>query len=345
MQKKFQKTGKQILSGYAFLLLLMVFSGCNHSSADAPSGTIGTGANDSEKKLNIVCTIAMITDMVKNIAGEHANVIGIMGEDVDPHMFQPQRDSINKIHNADIVFYCGLNLEGQMSRLFGLQASKGKNLFAVTAGIDQQYLRKPEGAHGHYDPHLWPDVSAWSKCAQYIADRLSELDPAHSSEYQKNCESYREQLTALDTYIKERISSIPESTRYLVTAHDAFGYFSRAYEIPVRSVQGISTESEAGVQDINKLVDFLASQKIPAIFVESSTPKKNIEAVIEGVKAKGFNVKVGGELFSDAMGQTGTYEGTYIGMMDHNATIITRALGGDAPEKGLNGKLNSGSPE
>ena len=218
-------------------------------------------------------------------------------------------------------------------------ARKGKPVYAVTEGIEESYLREPPEFAGHYDPHVWMDVTAWSKCVAFVAKSLGEFDAPNAAYYQSNAEKFRAQLKELDDYIRKVIATVPPEQRYLVTAHDAFGYFSRAYEIPVRSVQGISTESEAGVDDINQLVDFLVEKKVKAIFVESSVSSRNLEAVIEGTARKRAKVTIGGELFSDAMGKPGTYEGTYIGMMDHNGTIIARALGGDAPEKGFQGKL------
>ena len=342
--KKLVTQKNQLLVSFNLVLLTFCLIGCDTNSAKTVSQTDTNSSENlhvTDRQLKIVTTIGMITDIVRNVVGDHATVEGIMGEDVDPHLYQPQRDAIKKIQAADIVFYCGLNLEGQMSRLFEQQAGKGRKLFAVTSAVETEYLRKPDGAHGHYDPHLWPDVATWSLCVQFIADKMAELDPTNKEDYLKNCKVYRDQLGQLDEYVKTSIASIPESSRYLVTAHDAFGYFSRAYQIPVKSVQGISTESEAGVQDINNLVEFLAEKKIPAIFVESSTPRKNIEAVVEGVKSRGFEIKIGAELFSDAMGETGTYEGTYIGMMDHNATRIAQALGGKVPEGGFQGKLET----
>jgi manganese/zinc/iron transport system substrate-binding protein len=184
------------------------------------------------------------------------------------------------------------------------------------------------------------DVSLWSQCVEQIAKELAEFDPPHAAEYQKNAAAYRESLKGLDDYVRRVVQSIPEDKRVLVTAHDAFGYFSQAYGIEVRSVQGVTTESEAGVQDVNNLVDFLVARKIPAIFVESSVNSKNIDAVREGCQSRGVNVAIGGELFSDALGPAGDYTGTYIGMIDANATRIARALGGDAPSGGYQEKLS-----
>jgi manganese/zinc/iron transport system substrate-binding protein len=183
------------------------------------------------------------------------------------------------------------------------------------------------------------DVSLWSECVAHVAKVLGEFDPPNKDYYQQNAERYQQELQSLDDYVRQVITSIPEQQRALVTAHDAFEYFSRAYDIPVRSAQGISTESEPGVNDINSLVDFIVENKIKAIFVETSVSKSNLMAVIEGAASKGWKVEIGGQLFSDAMGAEGTYEGTYVGMLDHNATVIARALGGDAPEQGMNGKL------
>ncbi|HEX6987054.1 MAG TPA: zinc ABC transporter substrate-binding protein, partial [Planctomycetaceae bacterium] len=191
----------------------------------------------------------------------------------------------------------------------------------------------------HYDPHVWMDVRLWSRCVGRVAETLAEFDPAGAETYRRNAEEYQRELARLDGYVRQVVATIPERQRHLVTAHDAFGYFSRAYGIPVRSVQGITTESEAGLADIVGLVDFLVENDVPAIFVETSLSPRNLQAVIAGVEARGGEIAIGGELFSDATGPAGTYEGTYVGMMDHNATVIARALGGSAPPHGMAGRL------
>lgn len=289
----------------------------------------------------IATTTGMVTDIVRHVVGSHGKVTGLMEAGVDPHLFKPTRGHVKLLNDSDVVFYSGLKLEGRMSETFEQLSRTGKPVFAVTAGIDAASLRTPPEFEDHHDPHVWMDVSLWSQCIEHISDSLAKFDPPHADDYHKNAVAYREELNQLDEYVKKSIASIPKSQRVLVTAHDAFGYFSKAYEIEVKSVQGVSTESEAGVRDVNQLVDFLVERKLPAIFVESSVNAKNIQAVIEGAASHNVTVRVGGELFSDAMGAEGTYEGTYIGMIDHNATLITRALGGDAPEKGLNGKLEA----
>jgi len=263
-----------------------------------------------------------------------------MGPNVDPHLYKPTRDDVAKLKESDIIFYSGLMLEGRMADTFAAMGRMGKPVYAVTELLDEDYLMEPEGFDGHWDPHVWNDVASWKSATEMVANAMAEQDPANAETYQANAKAYIEKLDALNEYVKKVIASIPESRRYLITVHDAFGYFGRAYDIEVKSVQGVSTESEAGVKDIKELVDFIVDNKIGAIFVENITSDKAMQAVVEGAKARGHEVVVGGELMSDAMGEPGTYEGTYIGMVDHNATLIARSLGGEAPEKGFQGKLS-----
>lgn len=293
-----------------------------------------------KEPFQIVTTIGMVTDIVRQVAGDRANVTGLMNEGVDPHLYQPTRDDVIKLENADVIFYSGLHLEASaMQSVFSAQAGAGKPVFAVTDNISRGYLHSPPEFEGHYDPHVWGDIAAWSLCVDHIARALSAYDPAGEEIYASNAKGYRQDLEELAEYAATSIASIPEEKRVLITAHDAFSYFSCAYQIPVKSAQGISTESEAGVNDVNSLVDLIVARKIQAIFVESSVNQKNMLAIIEGARERGQDVAVGGELYSDAMGRAGTYEGTYIGMMDHNITTIVHALGGNAPERGLNGQL------
>jgi len=314
------------------LLSLAALAGCSSGQSAA--------TRDPNSRYTIVTTCGMVTDIVRQVAGQRANVMGLMGEGIDPHLYSATRDDVAQLSTADVVIYSGLTLEGRMVDIFE-QLRKSRTVVAVTDGIDRKELRQPEGHAGHYDPHVWMDVSLWSRGTQKVAEALAEYDPPHAAEYRKNAETYQAELKRLDEYVMQVIASIPEKQRILVTAHDAFGYFSRHYEIPVRSPQGISTESEASVKDINELVDFLVKQKIPTIFVETSTNANSLRAVIEGAGQRGVKVALSSQpLFSDAMGAPGTYEGTYIGMLDHNATVIARSLGGDAPERGLQGKLS-----
>lgn len=327
-----------------FCLLLLPVGGClgnGYGSIEQKSQT-----KAATETLSIVVTTGMVADLVRHVAGSHGQVTALIGSGVDPHLFDATRGHIKKLNEANVVFYSGLMLEGRMQDALKQANRPDRPVVAVTSQLeaeDKDYLRSPPNFEGHYDPHVWMDVSAWSRCVDVVVQTLSKLDPSHAAEFQQNAKQYQAELAELDKYIHQAIESIPASQRVLVTAHDAFGYFGRAYGIEVRSVQGVSTESEAGIQDVNRLVDFLVERKLPAIFVESSVSEKNMRAVIEGVQSRGINVQIGGELFSDAMGAEGTYEGTYIGMLDHNATMISKALGGSAAEKGLRGQLGQSS--
>lgn len=287
----------------------------------------------------IVVTTGMVGDLVRAVVGDECDVRSLMGPGVDPHLYKPTRHDVKELLDAQAVFYSGLNLEGRMTEAFVHLARGGKPVFAVTAGLKSSELRSLEGSEGHWDPHVWMDVDAWRHCVSEIADRMAAIDPDSADGYRQRSAEFQRRLAQLDQDVATAIRSIPASQRVLITAHDAFGYFSRRYGIPVRSVQGVTTESEAGVGDINDLVDFVVARKVPAIFVESSVNSKTIQAVQEGARARGVEVRIGAELYSDAMGPAGTYEGTYIGMMDANATRIARALGGNVPESGLYGKL------
>ncbi len=287
-----------------------------------------------------VATVGMVTDIVRNVAGERASVEGIIGEGIDPHLYKPTTSDVKTVQAADIVFYNGLMLEGKMSDVLVRVARTGKPVHAVTEEIldEGSYVMTDE--EEHYDPHVWMDVQGWMRAVDVVASALTDFDEAGAAIYEANAEEYKAELFELDAYAKRVIASIPEERRVLVTAHDAFGYMARAYGLEVRGIQGMSTESEAGVRDIEDLVRFLVERQIPAVFVETSVSDKNVRALVEGAGAQGHEVEIGGKLFSDAMGVGGTYEGTYIGMIDHNVTTIARALGGEAPEKGLNGRLS-----
>ncbi len=287
----------------------------------------------------IVTTCTMVTDLVKNVAGEQATVKGLMKEGVDPHLYKPTRDDLVALSKADVVFYSGLMLEGRMADSFARMGRKGIACYAVTELLEAEYLLEPTDFDGHWDPHVWNDVQAWMSGAKAVGVALAEIDPANKEVYAKNAQEYVAKLERLDTYAKKAIASIPEKSRVLITAHDAFNYFARAYGIQVKAAQGVTTESEAAISDIQELVKFVVKRKIGAIFVENITSDRNLKAILEGAKKEGHDLEIGGELYSDATGPAGTYEGTYIGMIDHNVTLITRKLGGEAPEKGMDGLL------
>ncbi len=314
------------------VLLLLGLTSCGPEKTSVAGG-----------KIQIIATVGVIADIVREVAGDKANVEGIIGEGVDPHLYKPTSVDIKAFQAADIVFYNGLMLEGKMSDVLVRLARGGKPVYAVTDEILEQNDYILTNEEEHYDPHVWMDVSGWIRAVNVVAGALSEYDPENKEHYEGNAFAYNRELDDLDAYAIERIATIPENQRVLVTAHDAFSYMARAYGLEVRGIQGLSTESEAGVKDIEDLVTFLAENKIPAVFVESSVSDKNVRALVEGTSAKGHSVIIGGELFSDAMGPAGTYRGTYIGMIDHNVTTITRALGGQAPAGGLRGKLGTHS--
>jgi manganese/zinc/iron transport system substrate-binding protein len=283
-------------------------------------------------------TVGMVADIVKAVAGDKAAVTNIIGTGIDPHLYNPTRGDVAVLIKSDAIFYSGLLLEGQMSDIL-IKVSRRRPVYAVTELLEEAYLiHDPDTDHS--DPHVWMDVQGWMKAVEVVAAGLSEFDPKHADFYNENARRYLVQLKKLDDYARQSMASIPAKQRVMLTAHDAFKYMGRAYDIEVMGIQGVSTESEAGLKDINRLVDELVRRQIPAVFVESSVSDKNVKALIEGAAARGHQVTVGGELFSDAMGPEGTYEGTYIGMIDHNITTIVRALGGNAPPKGMQGKLS-----
>lgn len=295
-----------------------------------------TGSLLSAEPIKVVSTTGMVADVVRNVGGDRVEVTALIGEGVDPHLFKPTRDDVSKMLGADMIFYSGLLLEGRMEETFKKIGAKGKPVVAIAGEIDPSML---SGDEHHPDPHVWMDPALWARTVPLVAAALSARDPEGRATYEARAARYSEELKSLDEYVKRVIMSIPADRRLLITAHDAFHYLARATGMTVMSIQGISTESEAGVADINRLVDEVVARKIPAVFVESSVPDKNVRAVMEGAAARGHTLVLGGTLFSDAMGATGTYEGTYQGMLDHNATTIARALGGEAPAGGMSGQL------
>ncbi len=296
-------------------------------------------AETPKPALKVVCTVGMVTDIVKQVAGSRADVRGLIGEGVDPHLYKPARNDIAQLQSADVVFYSGLMLEGKLTDALVRVQRSGKKVFAVTEQLTEKELLEPEEMAGHYDPHVWMDVSAWRRAVDVVAQAMRECDIAGAAHYEENARRYQAELERLDGYVRKVIRSIPEKHRILITAHDAFNYFGRAYGLRVLGIQGISTESEAGLEDIRRLVNVIVENGVRAVFVESSVSEKNVQALVEGAKARGHALTIGGTLYSDAMGPPDTYEGTYVGMLDHNATVIARALGGEAPADGMQGRL------
>lgn len=318
----------------ALLAMAGLLAGCGGSG-----GGDGDEAGRGEGGYTVVSTIGMVSDLVEQVAGDRAQVRMLIGPGVDPHLYKATRSDIESLMDADVVFYSGLMLEGKMSDALVGAATAGKKVYPVTELLDEQFLLEPEGFAGHYDPHVWMDPRGWAKAVVVIRDKLIAYDPAGEETYRANAAALIDQIEKLDAYAERVLTSVPEKQRALVTAHDAFNYFGRRYGYEVIGIQGISTESEAGVQDIEKMVDLLVERNIKAVFVESTVSERNIRALIAGAKARGHTVVIGGELYSDAMGARGTYEGTYVGMIDHNVTTIARALGGKVPDGGMQGKL------
>lgn len=317
------------------VLSLAFFSLSCRKKVAAPGGKLGKTAS-----IRVVATVGMVGDLVRMVGGEHVAVEQICGAGVDPHLYNPTTDDVRSIMEADAVFYCGLHLEGKMDgALAKVKGAKPAVAIAETIPKDRLLADEESGEHG--DPHVWNDVQLWSLCLDPIADTLSTLSPEHAEVFRENAADYKADLMKLHEYGKSTIATIPKESRVLITSHDAFNYFGRAYEIDVMGVQGLSTESEAGLQRINRLVDTLIERDIKAVFVESSVSAKNIEALLEGARSKGHEVKIGGTLFSDAMGTPDTYEGTYYGMLDHNITTTAKSLGGNVDAGGIQGKLSA----
>jgi manganese/zinc/iron transport system substrate-binding protein len=322
-------------TGLFAALMLLGGPACEREAGPVPSST-----PSAAQSLRVVATVGMVGDVTASIGGERVNVTTLMGEGIDPHMYKASPADVRLMTDADLLLYSGLHLEGRMEELIeSLGKRAGSRRYGdqsyvvrVTESVPKESLRFPSEFEGHPDPHIWFDVRLWSVVAQRIGAALSIADPANAETYKANTAAYVNELARLDLFARESVSTIPQSSRIMVTAHDAFGYFGAAYGLEVLAIQGISTDSEASLKDINSLVDTLVARKVPAVFIESSVPRKTIDALIEGCAARGHRVVIGGELFSDAFGAPGTFEGTYIGMLVHNVTTITKALGGEVRE-------------
>ncbi len=315
----------------SLILFGLALSGCGVSSAVSPHSvehSHGEPAGISPKyagayPIQVVCTTGMVADLARNVGGGHVQVVTLMGAGVDPHLYKASPADVTQLNRADIIFYSGLHLEGKLAELLEGMAAR-KPTAAVAERIDEaKILHDENGAH---DPHAWFDVSLWSEAASAVREALADFDPKHADEYRAACDAYQSRLATLHAKAKEDLATVPRDRRVLVTAHDAFQYFGRAYDLDVRGIQGISTDSEAGVKHVNDLVDFLVQRKIKAVFIETSVSNQNIKALIEGCAAQNHTVTIGGELFSDAMGDEGTPEGTYEGMVGHNVKTIVNAL-------------------
>jgi manganese/zinc/iron transport system substrate-binding protein len=293
--------------------------------AASVAGCGGGAPAGREGPLRVVSTTGMIADAAREVGGAHVTVTGLMGPGVDPHLYKASEGDLERLGGADLILYNGLNLEGKMGDLL-VRMSRDRATVPVSEGIPDTLLREPPEFLGHYDPHIWFDVSLWGRAVERTRDALIEADPGHRDDYTARAAAYLDTLRALDAWVRLRIAEIPAERRVLVTAHDAFGYFGRAYGIEVVGLQGISTVSEFGLADVRRLVGLITSRRVKAVFIESSVPRRNVDAVVEGCRARGWNVQIGGTLYSDAMGSDGTPEGHYVGMVRANVNTIVEAL-------------------
>lgn len=295
------------------ILFIVFLTSCSKYRDTTPDG-----------RIKVVATVGMIGDVAKNIGGEKILVHTLIGAGIDPHTYKTRVSDISKMFQARVILYNGLHLEAKMGDVLKKIGKRNGKTFAVAEIIKKDKLLRLE--EKLYDMHVWMDPNLWKIVTKRITEIFIKTIPAHSSYFKKNYNEYVKKLITLDKYIKNRLNSIPKSKRVLITAHDAFAYFGKAYGIKVMGIQGISTQSEASIGQIQKLADYIAKNKIPAIFVESTVPQKTVTALQEAVKSRGYNVKVGGELFADAMGTPGTKEGSYIGMIKYNVDKIVNAL-------------------
>ncbi len=285
----------------------------------------GNQTSDKTDKTTVVTTTGMIADIVRNVGKDSVQVTALMGPGVDPHLYKATQGDLGRLQKADIIFYNGLHLEGKMGEIFE-KLERIKTVIPVSRGIDSTFLLDDPIYQNTFDPHIWFDITLWAATIGEVTTTLVKEDPENARFYEENAEAYTKELYDLHEWVKLEIQKIPEDKRILITAHDAFNYFGRAYGIEVRGLQGISTLSEFGLKDRVDLVNFLVDRKIKAVFVETSVSKKNINAIVEGCRQKGHNIVIGGNLFSDAMGADGTPEGNYIGMVKANVNTIVGAL-------------------
>ncbi len=301
----------------------LVLAGCGTPVVGAEHTQLDLG----DRPIRVVATTGQVADTVRNVGGARVNVTALMGPGVDPHLYKASARDVIAIQNADVVFYNGLELEGRMTEIFE-RLARTRPVYPVSRAIPSERLRPSDQYQNAFDPHIWFDPTIWSYAVDEVARRLAQLDPAYEALYLANAERYKQALAELDRYAQEQIARIPPRSRVLITAHDAFGYFGDRYGFEVHGLQGISTASEAGAADVQRLAQFIVDRQIRAIFVESSVPQATVRAVQEAVRARGGEVAIGGELFSDALGAEDTPEGTYIGMFRYNIDTIVSALTG-----------------
>lgn len=277
-------------------------------------------------KLKVVTTTTMITDLVENIGGDLIEIDGLMGSGIDPHLYKASQGDFRKLDLADAIFYNGLHLEGKLVEIFEKMNEQNKTAIAISDGVVEESLIGSDYFASNYDPHIWFDLEYWNQITYYVTKKLSELDPENTAAFEANRDVYLKKLSALKSELSIKVEMLPQEKRILVTAHDAFNYFGRTFDFEVVGLQGLSTATEAGVKDVQRITQFIIDNDIKAVFIESSVPRRTVEALQAAVKDQNHEVKIGGELYSDALGSAGTEEGTYIGMYQHNVNTIINAL-------------------
>jgi manganese/zinc/iron transport system substrate-binding protein len=317
------------LSRFLFLLGCLAAAGCQNSVGDSHEPAPGGGHLFSgEYPIRVVCTTGQVAEMVQRIGGEHVAVEALMGPGVDPHLYRPIASDVSKLMDADAIVFNGLHLEGRMAAHF-VRMARDKATFAVTEELEareDERLREAPEFNDLYAPHVWHDPMLWADCVTDVAAMLAEFDAAHAEDYRANAETYREELAELDEFCREALAAIPKERRVLITAHDAFGYFGRRYDIEVHGLKGISTEEEKDPRRQEELQEMIIERKIPAVFVESAVAPKTIEALVEPCRAAGWDLQIGGNLYADALGPAGSDDATYAGMLRHNVETIAAAL-------------------
>jgi manganese/zinc/iron transport system substrate-binding protein len=313
-------------------LLILALVGCSTAESHTDfTAERPTHVFKGSYPIRVVATTGQVAEMARRVGGDHITVEGLMGPGVDPHLFNPVASDVGKLSSADAIIYNGLHLEGRMAELF-VKLARSRMTFAVTEGLQtrkDKRLREPPEFAGLYDPHVWHDPLLWADCVTDVADLLAEYDPPHADDYRKNAEAYRAELADIDKFCREALSKIPKERRVLITAHDAFGYFGKAYDIEVHGLKGISTEEEKDLKHQEEIQEMIIRRKIPAVFVESAVAPRTIASLVEPCRAAGHDLRIGGELYADALGPAGTEDADYAGMIRHNVRTIAEALGGE----------------
>ena len=317
---------RSIVLTQILIICILLMQSCRQDSESADRSE-GSGEATPVK---VVTTTGMIADLVRSIGGDAVSVRSLMGVGVDPHLYKPTRDDITEILASQIVFFNGHHLEGRMGEILE-RAGEDRPTIAIAESVPTDDLLFPDGVDHHPDPHLWLSPRLWGMCSKSILDELIEIRPESAERFRTNHQKLLAECREMESYGREAIGTIPQESRLLITSHDAFSYFGRAFDIEVRAIQGISTESEAGLSDLEALVTLVVTRDVRAVFIESSVPRRSIEALIEGAAAKGHDVIIGGELYSDSMGPAGTPEGTWKGMVMHDIRTVTSGLGGSLP--------------